>query len=102
LITIGPSSEVSSATVQKTSELFDLTGRTAIVTGAAQGIGHASLQARLAAGGAMSGPSTDAERLPLGMGNRPDIAAAVLYLVGPSGGYITGQSIVLDGGFLIS
>jgi hypothetical protein len=36
------------------------------------------------------------------MGNGRDIAAAVLYLVGPSGGYITGQSIVLDGGFLIS
>lgn len=63
---------------------------------------HESLQARLAAGGAMSGPSMDPERLPLGMGNGQDIAAAVLYLVGPSGGYITGQSIVLDGGFLIS
>ena len=63
---------------------------------------HESLQARLAAGGAMTGPGADPNRLPLGMGNGRDIAAAVLYLVGPSGGYITGQSIVLDGGFLIS
>jgi len=63
---------------------------------------HESLQARLARGGTLSGPGTDPNRLPLGMGNGRDIAAAVLYLVGPSGGYITGQSIVLDGGFLIS
>jgi len=63
---------------------------------------HASLQSRLDAGGRLEGPSVDPTRLPLGMGNARDIAAAVLYLVGPSGGYITGQSIVLDGGFLIS
>jgi NAD(P)-dependent dehydrogenase (short-subunit alcohol dehydrogenase family) len=63
---------------------------------------HETLQARLAAGGRMEGPGADPNRLPLGMGNGRDIAAAVLYLVGPSGGYITGQSIVLDGGFLIS
>ena len=63
---------------------------------------HETLQARLAAGGAIVGPGADPSRLPLGMGNGQDIAAAVLYLVGPSGGYITGQSIVLDGGFLIS
>jgi NAD(P)-dependent dehydrogenase (short-subunit alcohol dehydrogenase family) len=63
---------------------------------------HESLQARLAAGGSMTGPGADPNRLPLGMGNGRDIAAAVLYLVGPSGGYITGQSLVLDGGFLIS
>ncbi len=63
---------------------------------------HPSLQVRLAAGGTMTGPCADPNRLPLGMGTGQDIAAAVLYLVGPSGGYITGQSIVLDGGFLIS
>jgi NAD(P)-dependent dehydrogenase (short-subunit alcohol dehydrogenase family) len=63
---------------------------------------HETLQARLVAGGKMEGPGADPSRLPLGMGNGQDIAAAVLYLVGPSGGYITGQSLVLDGGFLIS
>lgn len=53
--------------------------------------------------GEMSGPGTDADRRrPLGWGRADDIAAAVLYLVGPSGGYITGQGIVLDGGFLLS
>lgn len=63
---------------------------------------HETLQARLDAGGRLEGPGADPARLPLGMGNGRDIAAAVLYLVGPSGGYITGQSLVLDGGFLIA
>jgi NAD(P)-dependent dehydrogenase (short-subunit alcohol dehydrogenase family) len=63
---------------------------------------HPDMLARIQAG-PLSGPGTDAERrLPLGMGKAEDIAAAVLYLVGPSGGYMTGQSIVLDGGFLTS
>ncbi len=63
---------------------------------------HPDTQARMQAG-KLAGPGTDAERrLPLGWGNPQDIAAAVLYLVGPSGGYMTGQSITLDGGFLIS
>lgn len=64
---------------------------------------HATTQARLAAGGAFSGPGTDFENRHLfGAGQGADIAAAVLYLVSPAGAYITGQSIVLDGGFLIS
>ena len=63
---------------------------------------HEDLEARLAAGATLSGPGTDPARLPLGMGNGRDIAAAVLYLVGPSGGYITGQTLTLDGGFLLS
>jgi NAD(P)-dependent dehydrogenase (short-subunit alcohol dehydrogenase family) len=63
---------------------------------------HETLGARLAAGGALEGPGTEPSRLPLGMGSGRDIAAAVLYLVGPSGGYITGQSLTLDGGFLIT
>lgn len=53
--------------------------------------------------GAFSGPITDTgRRLPLGQGSPQDIAAAVLYLVGPSGGYMTGRSIILDGGFLLT
>lgn len=49
------------------------------------------------------GPGTDApRRMPLGMGSGEDIAAAVLYLAGAAGRYVTGQSIVLDGGFLTS
>lgn len=62
---------------------------------------HPDLAARLAAGEPLKGPAVDLERrMPLGMGSGEDIAAAVLYLVGPSASYITGQSIVLDGGFL--
>jgi len=63
---------------------------------------HADSQARLAAGERLTGPIQQAGRLPFGMGNGQDIAAAVLYLVGPASAYITGQSIVLDGGFLVT
>ncbi|MBW8910490.1 MAG: SDR family oxidoreductase [Sphingomonas sp.] len=64
---------------------------------------HRDTAARLSSGGALTGPAMDAERrLPLGMGNGRDIATAVLYLVGPSASYITGQSITLDGGFLLT
>jgi 3-oxoacyl-[acyl-carrier protein] reductase len=53
--------------------------------------------------GELTGPGVDTERRrPLGWGRPEDIAAAVLYLVGPSGGYITGHGLVLDGGFLLS
>lgn len=63
---------------------------------------HPDTQARLKEG-KLTGPGTDAERrMPLGYGDPVDIAAAVLYLAGPSGCYMTGQSITLDGGFLIS
>jgi NAD(P)-dependent dehydrogenase (short-subunit alcohol dehydrogenase family) len=63
---------------------------------------HADSQARLAAGGSLTGPIQQPGRLPFGMGNGQDIATAVLYLVGPASSYITGQSIVLDGGFLVT
>jgi NAD(P)-dependent dehydrogenase (short-subunit alcohol dehydrogenase family) len=63
---------------------------------------HPDTQARMKTG-KLTGPGTDSERrLPLGWGDPTDIAAAVLYLAGPSGRYMTGQSITLDGGFLIS
>jgi NAD(P)-dependent dehydrogenase (short-subunit alcohol dehydrogenase family) len=63
---------------------------------------HPETLARMAQG-LMTGPGTDVERRrPLGWGKPEDIAAAVLYLVGPSGGYITGHGILLDGGFLLT
>jgi 3-oxoacyl-[acyl-carrier protein] reductase len=38
-------------------------------------------------------------KIPLGrIGSPEDIAAAVEFLVGPSGDYITGQTLVVDGG----
>ena len=75
-----------------------------VLAGAVQGKVrfHADMTPRLEAG-QLSGPGTDVERRRLlGWGDPRDIAAAVLYLAGPSGGYITGHGIVLDGGFLVS
>jgi 3-oxoacyl-[acyl-carrier protein] reductase len=40
-----------------------------------------------------------AGQIPLGrLGSADDIAAAVLYLVSPSGGYLTGQTLHVNGG----
>jgi len=51
----------------------------------------------------LTGPGRDEERrLLLGYGDIRDIGAAVLFLVGPSGGFITGQSLIMDGGFSVS
>lgn len=62
---------------------------------------HDHTRQAMVAGYQLSGPAVDAQRrLPLGMGSGTDIAGAVLYLAGPAGRYITGQGIVLDGGFL--
>jgi NAD(P)-dependent dehydrogenase (short-subunit alcohol dehydrogenase family) len=36
------------------------------------------------------------------MGTPQDIAAACLFLASPAARYITGQSVAVDGGFLIS
>lgn len=63
---------------------------------------HGELQQRLAGGGTITGPAIDPARILLGYGQGADIAAAVLYLAGPAGRYLTGQSITLDGGFLLS
>ena len=64
---------------------------------------HESTLAAMQQGRKLKGPGVDTERRqPLGMGTGQDIASAVLYLVGPAGGYITGQAIILDGGFLCS
>jgi NAD(P)-dependent dehydrogenase (short-subunit alcohol dehydrogenase family) len=41
-------------------------------------------------------------RMPLGAGHMNDVASAVLYLASPAGRYMTGQSLVLDGGFLLT
>ena len=33
-------------------------------------------------------------------GSPPDVSAAVVYLAGPGAGFVTGTSLVVDGGFL--
>ena len=51
----------------------------------------------------LKGPMTQPGRIPLGlMGSPDDIAAACLFLVSPAARFITGQSLAVDGGFLIS
>jgi NAD(P)-dependent dehydrogenase (short-subunit alcohol dehydrogenase family) len=52
--------------------------------------------------GPASGPGRQPGRLMFGMADPEVMAAAVLYLASPAGGFITGQSLILDGGFLIS
>lgn len=47
------------------------------------------------------GPGTDDSRRPFGFGRAPDIGAAVVYLVGPSAGFVSGQALALDGGFFV-
>jgi 3-oxoacyl-[acyl-carrier protein] reductase len=55
------------------------------------------------AGLELKGPMTQPGRVPLGaMGTPDDIAAACLFLVSPAARYITGQSLAVDGGFLVS
>jgi len=58
---------------------------------------------------AMAGPSSPSElraqfvrRIPLGrMGEPEDVARAVLFLASPAADYITGATLVVDGGFLL-
>lgn len=64
---------------------------------------HESTLAAMQGGYKLSGSGTDPNHLPLGMMKDPtDIAAAVLFLVGPSASYITGTAITLDGGFFLA
>lgn len=50
----------------------------------------------------LGGPATQEGRLMLGMGSSEEVAAAIFYLASPAARPITGQTITLDGGFLIS
>jgi meso-butanediol dehydrogenase / (S,S)-butanediol dehydrogenase / diacetyl reductase len=63
---------------------------------------HPLSRARVQAGHPITGAATQPGRLALGDGNPLDVAAAVLFLVGPSGSFITGQTLTLDGGFLLT
>ncbi len=42
-------------------------------------------------------------RIPLGRQGEPDdIATATLFLASPASSYITGQTLIVDGGFLVA
>jgi NAD(P)-dependent dehydrogenase (short-subunit alcohol dehydrogenase family) len=49
-----------------------------------------------------AGPATQPGRFLLGVAHPSKHAAAVLFLVSPAASHITGQTLVVDGGFLIS
>lgn len=55
-----------------------------------------------AAAGRPTGPGTNAERLPLGQGKPEDVAPLALLLASDGGRYINGQTIAVDGGFLVA
>lgn len=49
------------------------------------------------------GPLTHMDRIPLGRyGRQSELASAVLFLASPASSYITGQLLVVDGGFYVS
>lgn len=77
----------------------------AILPGAVQGAvpfaGAPSTQS-VAAPPPLTGPVRETGRLPLGYGTADPIVAAALFLAGPAGAYCTGETVVMDGGFLIS
>lgn len=67
----------------------ELTGRTAIVTGASGGIGLAIAAAL--------------ELTPLGrIGSPEDVAGAVAFLASDRASWITGETLVIDGGQILS
>jgi NAD(P)-dependent dehydrogenase (short-subunit alcohol dehydrogenase family) len=76
----------------------------AVLPGGTTTPGAAESTARMrAAGYELKGPMMHPGRIPLGgMGTPQDIAAACLFLASPAARYITGQSVAVDGGFLIS
>ena len=50
-----------------------------------------------------TGPAANPERWISGrMGDPVEVASAVLFLAGPSAGYVTGQTLAVDGGFMVS
>jgi NAD(P)-dependent dehydrogenase (short-subunit alcohol dehydrogenase family) len=74
--------------------MFDLTGRTALVTGGGSSVvltaDEAFMKRRIQA--------TPLRRV----GEPQEIAAIVVMLASPAGGFITGQNLVVDGGTTIS
>jgi NAD(P)-dependent dehydrogenase (short-subunit alcohol dehydrogenase family) len=92
------------------SRLFDRNGKSALITGSSRGTGRAvAVQASI-------GNKIDLERLVAGAraafgridvlvcnaGEPEDIAGAAVFLVSAAGRYVTGQSIVIDGGATVT
>lgn len=76
----------------------------AVLPGGVATEGAATATARMAEDGlTTTGPITQPGRLPLARAAQPEeIAAACLFLAAPGSSYITGQTLAVDGGFLVS
>ncbi len=90
--------------------LFDLTGKTALITGASSGMGKAIAEAMGVQGAKIVVSSNDTEggkkRLALTplrrVGSVEEIAGVAVMLASKAGGFMTGQNIIVDGGTTIS
>jgi NAD(P)-dependent dehydrogenase (short-subunit alcohol dehydrogenase family) len=52
--------------------------------------------------GGLGGPAAEPGRFLLGVAHPSKHAAALLFLAGPGASHMTGETLVVDGGFLIS
>ncbi|MGZ4433974.1 MAG: SDR family oxidoreductase [Trebonia sp.] len=108
--------------INEAASEFGLSGRTYIVPGAGRGLGRTIALAIAAADGPLDGivhaagtqyraPATAVpvaawrdlmlDRVPMGrLGDPADLACAVVFLLSPASGYITGQLLPVDGGWL--
>lgn len=85
------------------SAALDYAGAGITVNAVCPGAMRTEGASKLAASIEMKGPALDPGRWILGRhGEAQEVAAVILYLVGPAGSYATGQTFVIDGGFLVS
>jgi len=89
-------------------------GLNALIRNIAHDYSRAGVRANAIAPGAISGsapridgwvqgdgPGRDPNRLPFGQGPAHEVARMAVYLAGPSATYINGQTIVIDGGWMV-